>query len=274
LTETDLKEVDQEFDLIQGAGFNTVRIFLWYAGLFNCPGSGAVPNPDAFARLDGVLKLAAQHKLHVIVTLNDLPDLTMHPLYTEPDSAAAETAYLVKRYQNEGIILAWDVRNEGDSDYGAFSAPVVLNWLKQTIAQIRQLDSNHLITAGWGSNAQATIGLVDFVSFHYYGNLQGLMQRLNPLRAITSKPILLEESGVRTFGVSEQDQSSQMHDALAFIDSSGSAGWVVWTAFDFPRDATCIPPACPDKENGQQHFGLWHTDYTPKAAVDMLKSVP
>src|SRR5258708_16150010 len=91
LAEADLDKVAQELVLIHKAGFNTVRIFLWYEGLFDCPGSGAVPKVNALARLDGVLKLAAQHNLRVILTLNDLPHLLVRPLDTSPGSAAVPT---------------------------------------------------------------------------------------------------------------------------------------------------------------------------------------
>src|SRR5207249_4109765 len=106
--------------------------------LFDCPGSGAVPRPDAFARLDAIIKLAAERGFHLIVTLNDLPDLTIRPLYLQPDVAAAQTAYVVSRYRDESAILAWDVRNEGDIDYTRGSAPstTVLDWLAKTAAQI------------------------------------------------------------------------------------------------------------------------------------------
>ncbi len=275
LTESDLTTVAKELDLIRAVGFNTLRIFLWYDGMFDCSGSGAVPKLDAFKRLDGILGLAAKRDLHLIVTLNDIPDLTIHPLYLNPEIAAAETAYIVSRYQNEPAILAWDVRNEGDIDYfrNGFSSKVVLDWLAQSAGQIRSLDPNHLITAGWLSNPQMTEPVVDFVSFHHWSEPQSLKQRIDAMRVYTKKPILVEEIGYSTLGVSETQQGILLHDTLKMADSEGAAGWLVWTAFDFPTDATCVPPACPSPDNGQHHFGLWRTDYSPKPAVDIIKAL-
>ncbi len=275
LIEADPAAVAQELDLLTGAGLNTLRIFLWYDALFDCPGSGAVPKPGPFARLDAIIKLAAERGLHLIVTLNDLPDLTIRPLYRYPDVAAAQTAYIVSRYRDEPAILAWDVRNEGDIDYTKGIAPsnVVLDWLAKTAAQIRQIDSNHLITAGWLDNAQVTEPVVDFVSFHHWSDGTSLRQRIAALKVSTQKPILLEEVGYSTFGGSETRQSDRLREVLTTADDEGLAGWLVWTAFDFSTDVTCLPPACPSKENGEHHFGLWHADYTPKPAVEMLKSL-
>jgi hypothetical protein len=267
--------VARELDLIAGAGFNTLRIFLWYEALFDCPGSGAVPKPDAIARLDTVIRLAAVRGLRVIVTLHDLPDLTIRPLYREPEAAAAQTAYLVSRYRNEPAILAWDLRNEGDIDIlkGFASQSTVMSWLRQTAEQVRQLDPNHLLTAGWNQDSHMTIDVVDFVSFHHWSSSELLRLRIAAFQAQTRKPILLQEVGYSAFGAGEARQADRLRDVINVADNTGLAGWMIWTAFDFPTDVTCIAPACPSKDNSEHHFGLWRTDYAPKSAVNVIKSL-
>ncbi len=275
LTNSDLTVVAKELDLIRGTGFNTLRIFLDYDALFDCPGSGAVPKPDVFARLDGIVKAAAGRGFRLIVTLNDLPDLTIHPLYLYPDSAADQTLYIVKRYQAEPAILAWDLRNEGDIDYSrnGFQSTTVLDWLAKTSAAVRNADSNHLITAGWDEDPQATENAVDIVSFHHWAADQTLSLRLAALKIYTHKPILVEEIGFSTLGINETQQGVMLRDTLTTAESDGAAGWLVWTAFDFPTDVTCAPPDCPSPDNGEHHFGLWHSDYTPKPSVAVLKAL-
>lgn len=275
LAEADPATMAKELDLISSTGFNTLRVFVYNEALFDCPGSGAVPKPAALARLDAVITLATQRKMRLIITLNDLPDLDVHPLYTEPQYAAAQTAFVVQRYRNEPAILAWDVRNEGDVDYerGQFPRKTVLSWLSDTTTQVRQLDPNHLITAGWDDDSAGTVSYVDFVTFHYYGTAQALQARVSALKAVTQKPILLGEIGYSTYGGYEQEKAQLLHDTLSAANKDGLAGWMVWAAFDFSTDVTCIPPACPSKDNGEHHFGLWHTDYTPKPAVALLQSV-
>jgi endo-1,4-beta-mannosidase len=282
LAHSDVETVATELDLLRQTGFNSLRIFLWNNALFTCPGSGAIPNMNAFLRLDTVIRLAAEHDFRLIVTLNDLPDLSpdaaAYPLYDNPLHIQLQTAFIVQRYRDEAAILAWDVRNEGDIDYGSnnptrvlFPREKVLIWLEQASAQVRSLDPNHLITAGWLYDNEATIPYVDFVSFHHWGTADELRQRIINLRDQTSKPILLQEFGYSTFNVSEEEQARLIRENKELAETYELAGWMIWTAFDFPLDATCNPPACPDQENMQHHFGLWRTDYTPKPAVEVLQ---
>lgn len=276
LSEADLEEVRFELGLLREAGFNTLRLFLWHGALFTCPGSGAVPVAEAFARLDGVIRAAAERGFRLIMTLNDLPDLTAHPLYSSPPHNSAQVAFLVGRYREEAAILAWDLRNEGDLDYtaeGGFDRHAVLSWLAQTAALVREHDGRHLITAGWHHDAEATIPYVDFVSFHHWDDALRLRMRIALLRSQTDKPILLEEFGYSTYHFDPYEQSRLLREAIQAAQFEGIAGWLIWTAFDFPPEATCIPPACPDPDSAEHHFGLWTVDYAPKPALNMIRAL-
>ncbi|MBE2196132.1 MAG: cellulase family glycosylhydrolase [Anaerolinea sp.] len=272
LTETDLETVGAELDLIQGAGLNTIRIFVWYEALFTCPGSGPVPKADVLARLDGIIRLAAEKGLRLIVTLNDLPDLLVTPLYTQPEAANAQTLYLVQRYRYEPAILAWDLRNEGDVDSvrGYTTTRTVIDWLRALALEVRAADPNHLITAGWNENPQITAGIVDFMSFHHWRSAENLRERIKQIRAVSDKPLLLEEVGYASPADTVERQMVNLRAALSTAEAEGLMGWLIWTAFDFPTSATCIPPACPSPDNSEHHFGLWRIDYSPKPAVEML----
>ncbi len=83
LTTADPAQMAPELDLIQQAGFNTLRVFVWYQPLFTCQPEDAIPNPAAFARLDQLFDLAEARDLKLIVSLNDLTDVTFRPLYTD-----------------------------------------------------------------------------------------------------------------------------------------------------------------------------------------------
>ena len=156
LAEADPAEMAAELDLIRQAGFNTLRIFLWHEPLFTCQPEDAIPNEAAFATVDHLLQLAGERDLKVIVTLNDLPDLTFRPLYTDFDHYDNQTTYIVRRYRNDPAILAWDVRNEGDLDHGAesiedarFEQAEIIDWLAHVSRLVKANDPHHLVTAGW-----------------------------------------------------------------------------------------------------------------------------
>jgi hypothetical protein len=273
LTESDPDSVRNELLLLHTTGFNTLRIFLWNAVLFSCDGRGITPNVEAFGRLDLVIEEAANQGFRLLVTLNDMPG---DDIYTNPAYLQTQTRLIIERYKNEAAILAWDVRNEGDIDYGSngqqkFSKETVLDWLKQTTDAVRGLDTRHLITAGWLKDSEATAPYVDFLSFHHWENSDKLRERIDGMRSAgVNKPILLEEFGYSTLRMSPEDQSRTLAANIQVSDAENLLGWLVWTAFDFPLDATCIRPACPSQDNAEHHFGLWLPDYTPKPAVEML----
>ena len=275
LPELDLEEADKELQLISTVGLNTIRLFLWYDPLFTCEPETAVPQEALFAQLDQLLALAEQHQLKAIITLHDLPDLLFRPLYTDWDRYDAQTRYIVSRYQAHPTILAWDLRNEGDLDYGArgddtpHTPSEVIDWLAHTSELVRAIDQNHLITAGWWGDPAATAPYVDFLSFHHWYDAQQLQARIELYQQMSNKPILLEEIGYHSWAQAPQDkrdeasQAALLQQALETAEDADLAGWVIWTAFDFQSDT--------GNDHFENHFGLWHNDLTPKAAVEIIK---
>ncbi|PJF32357.1 MAG: hypothetical protein CUN51_01630 [Candidatus Thermofonsia Clade 1 bacterium] len=276
LTQSDLAIIARELDLLAASGVNTIRIFAWHEALFQCVGSGIVPHPEAFARLDGTIRLAAERGMRVLLTLNDLPDLIMRPLYTDSAIADAQSLFIVSRYRDEPAILAFDLRNEGDIDYvrGYARSADVIAWLNQLAPRIRAAAPNHLLTAGWNEGSLVTERATDFLSFHHWRSAGNLHERINALRAGSRKPILLQELGYparATNPAALQEQARRLEAALQTAENANLLGWLLWTAFDFPTDATCIPLACPSADNAEHHFGLWTVDYAPKPAVQVLE---
>jgi len=269
LTSADMTEVAQELDLIANTRFNTLRIALWYDPLFTCEPKDAVPNAAGFAKLDALIKLARERNLKLIVTLNDLPDLYFRPLYTDYARYDAQTAFIVNRYRDEAAILAWDLRNEPDLDYGADGRPAmassetVTKWLTHVAEIVRQNDHRHLITIGWWGDATTADEIVDFLSFHHWTDATQLAQRIDTLQNASSKPIVLEEVGYPASDQgSETSQAKSLQEVLNAAERGGVAGWLIWTAFDF------VSP--PGQTASQEYFfGVWHTDLTPKPALSI-----
>lgn len=273
LTDTEAKNLPQEFDLLQQVGINTLRISLRNDLLFQCEGNSLTPIANNIARLDDILQAAAQYHFHLILTLNDFADLSTHPLYTDPHFSSGQMIYLAARYQNEPAIMGWDVRDSGDLDYlnGSFEPQTVLEWLAETAIKMRQVDHNHLITASWRQDITAPIGVVDFVSIKATNDLEKLRQQIALLTAATDTPIVLTSIGYSTFGSSEEGQRDSLQAALDAARNNHLAGWFVWTAFDFPLTVTCYTPGCVNSDSADHHLGLWTTDYTPKLAVGVIR---
>jgi endo-1,4-beta-mannosidase len=233
---------------------------------------------SAFDRLDSMMRLATDYDFRLIVTLNDMPDLVA--LYDNPQYIQEQTRFIINRYQNEPAILAWDLRNEGDIDYGSRSIlqtqvprTQVLQWLKETSALVRSIDSNHLLTAGWLNEAHSTAPYVDFISFHHWTSANDLEHRIRALHLTTSKPILLQEVGYSTHhaNITPQGQADLLETIIQTSEEQGLLGWMIWTAFDFPITATCYPSPCQSPDNAEHDFGIWTVDYVPKPAVEMIR---
>lgn len=276
LTEAELPEMETELDLIRQAGFNTIRIFLWHDPLFTCTPDDAVPNEAAFDKVDGLFQLANERGLKLIVTLNDLPDLVFRPLYTDWPHYDAQLVYIVRRYRNEPNLLAWDLRNEGDLDYGArpgdnatLTQEEVVDWLAHASQLVRENDPYHLITAGWWGDPAITGPYVDFLSFHHWSSTEELANRLEGYKKQTEKPLLLEEVGYHSWADAPQDDRDEAEQAeilgqvSSLAESEQIAGWCIWTAFDFDAE----PGQTASYEN---YFGLWRADLSPKPALNIL----
>jgi len=243
-----------------------------YEPLFTCTPEEAMPVTEIFTKLDAIIALASERSLHLIVTLNDLPDLHFRPLYADWAHYDSQTAFIISRYQDEPTILAWDLRNEADLDYGArdgggqFERESVLAWLAHTAEIVRANDANHLITAGWWGDAVETTAAVDILSFHHWTDAVELESRIDALREQSSKPILIEEVGYPSWGEDgEAFQAEALTKVISTADQSQVAGWLIWIAFDFT-------PTNGQPDSPEYHFGLWRTDLTPKPTLNALKA--
>jgi hypothetical protein len=205
--------------------------------------------------------------------LNDAPDLSEFPLYDQPQHTTAQIRFLGERYRDETAILAWDIRESGDRDYlnGAFERTTILKWLADTALLIHEAAPNHLVTANWSEEPSATIGAVDFVSIKFNGDLNKLRQQIAVVVEKTQNPIIVSSVGYSTFGSSEEGQRDSLQKTLDAVKNNRLAGWLVWTAFDFPLTATCYKPDCVNTDSADHHYGLWTTDYESKLAVDVIR---
>jgi hypothetical protein len=276
----DLSTVEQDFATLKAAHVNTVRLFVWHAPFFVCPEHGAVPNPSAFLWLDSAMRLASAYGLRVIPVLNDLTDIDQQRMYEDSGQSIAQTTVIVSRYRDEPAVLAWDLRDAGDADYtpsgdapAPFTREQVQDWLALAAAAVREADPRHPITAGWANDSEATISLVDVVSFQHFGDTLSLRKRVAALRQYTAKPLLLVSFGFSTAQVSEAGQAQAFRTAIRAAEGDHLAGWLAWTMYDFPPEAACWPEPCTGQDGAGLHFGLWHADGSRKPAANALETL-
>ena len=203
-------QIDKELNIAEKLGVNTVRIFFPFENY-----SSYLIHLQDF--VNSRLQL---RRMVAIVTLFDF--------YNE-DSSPNRKPYSVEDYnackayintivsalgsQNENI-MAWDIKNEIDRDYGYDwnndNTPDAKPWLTSMITYLRNnCDSNHLVTIGFkGSSDDINYDpsipsefaqYVDFVSMHYFLSEVGFQEDLTDLQdLIGNKPLVLEEFGLHT----------------------------------------------------------------------------
>ncbi|WP_298545076.1 cellulase family glycosylhydrolase [uncultured Aquimarina sp.] len=248
--------ISKDFDIIKTMGLNTIRIFLQYEDF----GKASVKN-EKLHKLEQVLDLAEAKDLKVIVTLFDfygdysVLDWTLTHRHAEQITTA---------FTNHRAILAWDVKNEPNLDFESRGKENVVAWLREMILQIKQYDSNHLVTIGWSDITSGGIlkDEVDFVSFHYYQDIDIFEETYKELNSKINKPLVLQEFGVSSnrefwnpFGTSEKKQAAY-HEQFQKIIQEQDIHYLSWTLYDFEEVPESVVGNLPWRKHKQKHFGF------------------
>lgn len=266
----DPAQTSLDLEQVRALGLNTVRIFLSYADF-----GGSDVQPERRAQLRDFLDRAEAADLKVIVTLFD-HHTDHHPATWAGD--ARHLALLIPDFADHPTILAWDIKNEPDRDYGYNTQPLVDAWLRFIAQQVRYHDANHLITIGWSTPEAATarIDVVDFVAFHYFDDPADYLSRVRALQnAVNPTPLLLEEFTFSTWnspfypGHIEAEQANYYTAMLNAHQQLDTLGYLVWTLYDFDE----VPLAefrYPWQRGQQANMGLIRRDGTRKAAAALV----
>lgn len=257
--------------LIRLLGLNTVRIFISYAD-FGGPQVAAAMR----TRLSDFLQQARQANLKVIVTLFD-HHTDHHPATWAAD--AQHLATLLPYFADDPTILAWDIKNEPDRDYGYNTQPLVDGWLRFVARHVRWHDPNHLLTIGWSTPeaAGALTETVDFVTFHYFDQPADYTARVTALQnAAGAKPILLEEFTFSTWnspffpGHTAAEQAHYYAALLRQHRALDSLGYLTWTLYDFDE----VPLAefrLPWQRGAQANMGIIERNGATKPAAALVR---
>lgn len=272
LTEMDVPTIDFELDLIRVNGINTLRIFIRYHDLFACEADGAIARPDNLTRLDDFIRLAGGRGYKIIMVLHHDPAWEDYPLYDMPTHITQQTTYIVQRYADEPVIMAYDIRDGTDADFQTYRQERVITWISAMRDLIREYAPNQLVTVSWLDNMDVVNLDVDFISVQHFGDVNSLRQKIAIVKnVVRDKPIIVSALGYATFEMDELAQRDNLYRAFEAIQRNELAGWAVWTAFDYPLTAFCIEPNCPAQDSHANRFGIWNTSYFPKRALDAIR---
>ncbi|SHJ28546.1 cellulase family glycosylhydrolase [Pseudozobellia thermophila] len=266
--------IAKDFELIRHMGWNTIRIFIPYEDF------GAVHvDGQKLAKVRSLLDRADQNGLKVMVTLfdfygnYDVLDWTLTHRHAEQ---------VVKALKDHPALLAWDLKNEPDLDFGSRGEQTVLAWLREMNRQVRNWDQENAITVGWAS-PEAAVHLndeLDFVSFHYYREVSEFKEAYNTLKASVAevgKPIVLQEYGISSyggiwnaFGASEEKQADYYKEMQGILKEEGLP-FLFWTLYDFNQVPNSVVGWRPWRKQPQRYYGCFDKKGEPKAALDYLR---
>lgn len=248
--------IAKDFDIIKNAKLNTIRIFVQY----NDFGEGIV-SKEKLQKLHQILDLAQAKELNVIITLFDFyGDYSLNSWTLTHRHAES----IVTSLKNHPAILAWDVKNEPNLDFKSRGKSNVTDWLKQTINVIKENDPNHLVTIGWSDTESGVIlkDHVDFVSYHYYLDIDSFESVHQKLNVSTSKPIVLQEFGITSYGgiwnffKSSAEKQKAYHQKMQSYFTKNKIAFVSWTLYDFPEVPNAVVGNKPWHKKPQKEFGF------------------
>jgi len=263
--------INEDFKLLNQQGLNTIRIFIPYKDF----GASEVEK-EKLKKLESVLNTAHKNHLKVIVTLFDfygdynIMDWTLNNKHIST---------IVKTIKNNPALLAWDIKNEPNLDFKTRGKNKVLAWLNQSIKYLKSIDQNHPITVGW-SNIESAVYLneqLDFISFHYYEDLNLLSTAYQKLKkTIPKKTIVLGEYGLSSYhglwnllGPNEKEQANY-HKQFQEIAKKDSIPFISWTLYDFKKVPKEVVGKLPWRQYHQKHFGFINVNGKPKKSFKYI----
>lgn len=261
----------KDFNIIKNAGLNTIRIFVPYEDF-----GKAKVSQNKIDKLIQILDAAKSNDLGVVVTLFDfygdysVINYTLNMRYAET---------IVSSLKDHEALIAWDIKNEPNLDFKSRGQEKVVAWLDNIIALVKATDQVHPITIGWSNTQTAPIlkDKVDFVSFHYYEDLDDLDNSIETLEMeVPHKKILMSEFGLSSynglwnpFGDSEKDQANYHKQAQKII-AKHELQYISWTLYDFANIPKEVVGRLPWRKNTQKHFGFIDLNGAKKSAFKYI----
>ncbi len=263
--------ISKDFEIIKNAGLNTIRIFVQY----NDFGKAQV-KPEKLEKLKKLLDIATDKDLKVMITLFDfygdysVLDWTMNLKHIEK---------IVSSFKNHQAILAWDVKNEPDLDFKSRGKKNVMAWLNTMIDGIKRIDKMHAVTIGWAKHNSAYLlkEKVDFVSFHYYEDIDDFKTTyLKMKNDISDKPIVLGEFGNSSYGGfwkpfgGSKNRQLKFHKKMQGILKEHNIHFMSWTLYDFKNVPTSVVGNLPWRRSFQKRYGFIDTKGNRKPSFEYI----
>ena len=258
--------IEADFAKMQDLGFNTVRLDLFWAWFEPRPGDY---NPEAFAQLDFLVKLAHKYQIYLHPALFiggevgeaywDVPWRHGRHPHADPEMLSLQTdhaAELARHYKDEPAILAWDLTDE--PPFWIVSSEttdaMAINWTRLIAGAIRQEDPETPLVVGISMDDLAhgpfrpdlITKEVDFFSAHPYsiyepglfpdpmlsnrGTYCGAFQTLLGYGA--GHPVMIHELGASSAQFTPERIAAFDRTTMYSSLAAGANGFLLWCFTD------------------------------------------
>jgi len=262
--------IEKDFNIIKNSNLNSIRIFVQYEDF-----GKAVVKPEKLEKLKKTLDLAEKVGLKVVVTLFDFYGDYSILNWTLTHRHAEQ---IVSAFKDHKSIIAWDIKNEPDLDFESRNKETVKGWLTQMIKEIKKFDRNHLITIGYSSPEAALnlIDQVDFISYHFYKNINHFEADYKMLKKATNKPLVIQEFGLSSYrGLWNFYRGSDIHQAnyhkkMQENFKKESLAFMSWSLYDFNQIPTSVVGRLPWRKSQQKYFGFIDENGNKKPSFEYI----
>ena len=235
----------EDIRFIASCGANVIRLPFHYKLFTDEDYMGLTSNQDGFARVDQVVQWCRENKLYLILDMHDCPggqtgdnidDSYGYPwLLTSPASQEKFCSIwrrIAKRYENEPVILGYELMNEPIAHYFEADMKHLKGALeplqKRAVSAIREVDKKHIVILGgaiWNSQFDCfsdwTYDDNIMYSCHRYGGepTADAIRSFIDFRDKTGLPMYMGELGHNT------DEWQQR-----FVETmeANNIGWTFW----------------------------------------------
>ena len=250
----------EDIRYIKRTGMNTIRIPFHYKLFTDEDYMGLSANQDGFQRLDSLVAWCRESEIYLILDMHDAPggqtgdnidDSYGYPwLMTSEESQNLFVSIwkkIAEHYQNEPIILGYDLLNEPIATYFVDADRAKLNAAlepvyKKAVAAIREVDKNHIVLLGgaqWNSNfkvfkdSKFDDKLMYTCHRYWCDTLQNNIQDFVNFRDSVNLPMYMGETGENT---------DEWIAAWTRLMNRNNIGWTYWPykKMNSPRGVTSI----------------------------------
>ena len=296
-------EIEKDLAYISGLGLNAVRIPMFWG--YMEPEEGRYNN-EIFEKFNIFLNWCEKYGLYVmpwflvgIATRHyDVPFRNGRPFFTGDmvDIAANHLKHFIKEYKDAEQILFWDICDEPEwySTLGIgveklpLDGKVLAKWVKTMYDAIKSVDTNHLVTLGFGGAATDNYGyhlpdmaeILDFMAVTCYPNVatESLATYRNNFyvtyhvkaNTLFGKPVFIcEAPGHSSIVYSEEAIGHYFKVSMYSGLINGSTGVMPWVFNDFEESTWYDIPL--NKSILEPGFGIVTTDGRLKKSGEELR---